>query len=81
MIDPVPFEVVDNLGLHLLELATDQVGEELLDVLVLRVGDMRTIVPDKSVLLFAVDMTAVVGIGLVDDAFVVARGNSRLPSR
>jgi hypothetical protein len=70
MIDPVSLEVVDDLGLHFLELALDQVGKQLLDVLVLGVGHVRTIVPHTSIALFAVDVPTVVVVSLVDEAVV-----------
>ena len=81
MIDPVALVVVDDLRLHLLELAADQLGKQLLDVFVLRVRDVRAIVPDTAALLLAVDMTAVVGIRLVDDAVVVAEVIARSTGR
>ena len=72
MVNPVTPVVVHDFGLHFLEVAAHEVAEELLDVFVLRIGHVRSVVPDASVALLAVDVSAVMGIRFVDDTILVS---------
>jgi hypothetical protein len=51
-------------------MTANQVAEQLLNVFVLRVRDMRAIVPHAAAFFFAVDVAAIVRIGLINEAFL-----------